>query len=1007
MNGNRRTSASAVPNLSRGAQQPAVPTQSPHHAFPSNSSYTFQVTPPVYDHQGLQNPWEQTLHPLPPRPRVQSMHELYAARRVSAPYDIGGQQRMAFPEPVFYGSPSPPQNLSPPPRLTHHQSQSDLGASTSTLNGQRLQNNASVTSFASSYNAQSDDAYYGSGSGEGYDDAAGQLVKGLSSEEALRRFQAGELPETDQEWHRLVPPEARDALGKQEVQRQSVIFEVIKSEREYVADLEAVQDVFIERLRAAKPPIISEPLLSGFINEVFGNLREILSHHQRLLAALFARQREQHPLIQSVADIILDTTLKADFRTVYETYIKHYPLAESHHRQQLKFNRSYEAFIHSVSNDPRIRKRDLITFLSRPVTKLPRLNLLLEQILKLTDTEYDHPDLETLPIILGILKDFIKSTQPGIEAAESKVKFWELCESLVFQKGEIIDMDLYDDSRSLAHSGPVMRRARSETGFSEKWSELVAALLDNYCEYDFVFHVILELTVQCLATVILTREEKRPNGSIRRVLMSRPMPLSFLRLGSFNAPAESRREKSEDGCLLESWRSQSVPVYPFTIYHASRKSARGYTLYVASEAQRKKWYNAFVDTIGVHKARQDANMWFNPQNLTDGFFRMPPRDGIPVSGLTITGRIQCAVPFVTGSPSRRFLAVGCGPGIYVAPVNSEKYQWVLNYKNPTALAALTKIGDKVFNRLIVHADSSLVTYSLDILARFALGQSDKQTLGASLERIGGNDVNIVLCKHVHLSGRALLIYSSKRRLGTSLTLQVLEAIDSEPPLSPRRPGTNVMRTFRPYGEPGYLPKDAYNIVSLTKTIGVCTSTGIIILDPTNLAQSAVTIVPNFQDTSNNEPMSSLKARVEGLKPLGFVRASADEFLVIYDEIGFYIDKRGVPVRRCTYIKWEVKAVSYAHRNAHILLVSPEFIEIRNITTGRIVQVIEGQDIRLLYSGPYVSKEDPVLIAMRGGKDDKDGVSDKIMELIETEEISTMAPIATTTSVWDEWDEWDM
>jgi hypothetical protein len=91
-----------------------------------------------------------------------------------------------------------------------------------------------------------------------------------------------------------------------------------------------------------------------------------------------------------------------------------------------------------VSTDPRIRKRDLVTFLSRPVTRLPRLNLVLEQILKLTDKEYEHPDLETLPIIRRILADSIKATQPGIEAAENKVKFWELCESLVFQKGEII-----------------------------------------------------------------------------------------------------------------------------------------------------------------------------------------------------------------------------------------------------------------------------------------------------------------------------------------------------------------------------------------------------------------------------------------------------------------------------------------------------------------------------------------------------------------------------------------
>jgi len=64
----------------------------------------------------------------------------------------------------------------------------------------------------------------------------------LQSEEGLRRFQAGELPHGDEEWHRLVPPEAQEVLGKQEVQRQSVIFEVIQSERDYVADLEAVNE---------------------------------------------------------------------------------------------------------------------------------------------------------------------------------------------------------------------------------------------------------------------------------------------------------------------------------------------------------------------------------------------------------------------------------------------------------------------------------------------------------------------------------------------------------------------------------------------------------------------------------------------------------------------------------------------------------------------------------------------------------------------------------------------
>ena len=102
----------------------------------------------------------------------------------------------------------------------------------------------------------------------------------------------------------------------------------------------------------------------------------------------------------------------------------------------MKRNSKYQYFLSQCAQDPRIRKRDLITFLSRPVTRLPRLQLLLNTTQK--DTPPDHSDYETLSLLISLLGDFIKSTQPGIEAAESKVKFWELCESLVYQKGEII-----------------------------------------------------------------------------------------------------------------------------------------------------------------------------------------------------------------------------------------------------------------------------------------------------------------------------------------------------------------------------------------------------------------------------------------------------------------------------------------------------------------------------------------------------------------------------------------
>jgi len=65
----------------------------------------------------------------------------------------------------------------------------------------------------------------------------------LESDEGLMRFQNGQLQEKDEEWHLLVPPEAREALGKREVERQSVLFEVFKSERDYVYDLRLIREV--------------------------------------------------------------------------------------------------------------------------------------------------------------------------------------------------------------------------------------------------------------------------------------------------------------------------------------------------------------------------------------------------------------------------------------------------------------------------------------------------------------------------------------------------------------------------------------------------------------------------------------------------------------------------------------------------------------------------------------------------------------------------------------------
>lgn len=122
-------------------------------------------------------------------------------------------------------------------------------------------------------------------------------------------------------------------------------------------------------------------------------------------------------------------------------------------------------------------------------------------------------------------------------------------------------------------------------------------------------------------------------------------------------------------------------------------------------------------------------------------------------------------------------------------------------------------------------------------------------------------------------------------------------------------------------------------------------------------------------------------------------------------MGCYITKHGQPTRDSAFIRWEIKAASFVHRPPHVLLFSSEFVEIRDAHTGLLKQVIEAVDIRLLIQGPFL--RGPLLIAMRGQKDDEDGLSDRVVELVETAEITpktpTAGPFKAPEGMWDEWD----
>ncbi|KZT57930.1 hypothetical protein CALCODRAFT_495589 [Calocera cornea HHB12733] len=782
-------------------------------------------------------------------------------------------------------------------------------------------------------------------------------------EDGIQRFQSGALANDEAEWHRLVPKEAIDALPKKEVQRQSIIFEIIKSEREYVADLTAVQDVFIASLCSASPPPIGpKPVLEAFLLEVFSNLSSIRAQHERMLGLLFERQREQHPIIASVADIVLDGALRST--PEYEVYIKHYPLAEARHRRELSHNPHYAQLVTSCGDDPRVRRRDLITFLSRPVTRLPRLALLLENMGRQTDP--DHQDAQSTELILSVLRDVVRSAQPGIAAADAKVKLWSLCEGLVFRRGEILDMDLYDEKRTLVHSSVLARKKKPDYN-THMWVDLYVGLLDNY--------------------LLLTQQETHM-GNIKYVVISRPIPLQYLRLGSFTSPSESRRQDrpaQTDGEKTSSF-NVTIPlmrgqqsVWPFTIYHAVQRSQRRYTLYADSEAKRAKWHEGLVDALGVISAQQEANRWFAVNTLSSNFFRPEGKQA------NAPGPIICAASF--SYRQRDLIALGCPDGVWVGfRGDGRSYHKALNLPNVTSLATLPR-----FDQLVVLYDGHLVSHSLETLARAASGQTLQLGLYNSFERVSKPDEAVAFFRLGEIGGRILAVYAIKRPLRQT-TVVAMEAVrDPSKMRMEHRQGKPPL--FIQYGSTFYVPKDAYDIVMLQKKIAVCTEKGLTINDPTDLSSNTAIVVPDFAQSSNDKAMASLKQRCEVSKPLGMVRSGEAELLVVYEDFGCYITKHGIPARRSGYVRWEIKATHVVFRAPHVLLFDGEFVEIREASTGRLEQVIEDKNIRLV--GDAVGNG-PLLIAMKGS----DPIFDTLAELVQTQPLA-----ADEHGVWAEWGLW--
>ncbi|KAK0436935.1 CNH domain-containing protein [Armillaria borealis] len=788
-----------------------------------------------------------------------------------------------------------------------------------------------------------------------------EAIKSLQTVAQLRTFQSamGKGTPGKWEWHDLVSTEIRKSLPKEEAKRQSIIFELIKGEMAYVKDLENIDIMYIKALRAANPPIIPPNRLDSFIKDVFHNFAELGYHHRKLVEKFHEIQREQHPVIRTVTAAMFDAAL--NFRDAYMEYIPNYPIAAYRIDDEMANNLSFKTFVEQCVRHPDAHRLDMKNFINRPIPRLLRYELLLKGILD--ETPPGHDDRKEIPQVLEVIKSIGKDTEPGVVSAKQKVELWRYNSNLVFKHGESIDMDLLDENRSLIYSGKLLRQPDSGLEWNG-WSELFVLLFDNY--------------------LVLTKPKER-DGVTMYYVNRRPTPLDLLTLVNFTDPPTQRSTgllrnlrgerhtegpNGTPGVSSPESTTDSRSVYPLTLHHNGRMGGP-YILYAESAQARADWKQKLEEALVIRKVVQESNKVFEIETLSSDTFLVPAMVGGPTSPPawnqenSFTGKVTCSVPFNTAD-GRGLVAIGCAEGVWIGFRHDPKsMRRVLHLKLVTQCAMLEEFG-----LFLVLADKSLFAYHIE-----ALVPSSPQNAHASQvpQKLNGNkDVHFFSVGTLH--GRTLVIYMKKKALNS--IFRVLEPVGEKINERVKTPGGLGSRLgfrsaksewFRIYRD-FFLPSESFDLIFLKAKIAILCTKGFEIMDLHDFKSATI---PHSEDPK----LAAIAKRGESCRPIGMFRSADDEFLLCYDEFGLYVDKHGDPSRSSGTIEWEGTAERAALHLPYILLFDSRFIEVRRLETGRLVQIIPGNDVRCIWDGRGVNLQNPVTTPPANGSADDDMVQD--------------------------------
>ncbi|KAK9729384.1 RHO1 GDP-GTP exchange protein 2 [Basidiobolus ranarum] len=686
-------------------------------------------------------------------------------------------------------------------------------------------------------------------------------------------------------WINSVPKDIVDSVSKEEQKRQEIIFEVIYTERDFVRDLEILNELYMAPLMYAS--VIEETRRESFARDVFYNVMEVYSVGSKLSDDLIKRQNER-AVVEQIGDVFLKHV--GNFKP-FVSYGAHQIYSKHCLELEAKRNHRLAKFLEERERLPESRKLPIYSFLGRPTTRLGRYPLLLEAVVK--HTPDGHPDKRDLPIVIKAIKELLSQVNTETGRADNKLRLTKLNDALFSKNNDIKELRLLDESRQLIRDGPIKKRSGVEQ------VELTMFLFDH--------------------ALLLTKKKKTKDSDFYEYKVhKKPIPLELLSLSSTDEaiPRVVTRRSSAvfmgkghlPGTVTPKYISEiGKGGYPLTITHLG-KNGGNHTLYAASQADLQMWKEKIEQQRTLITEKK---MKFDMEVLTDITFNT-------------TNKVTCSavVDF------SKTIVIGAEDGIYVGVEGSRKsFRKVIDIERVSQVSVLES-----YNILLVLADKVLVTFPLGTLESTEL---------VSIKRSRKISSHVSFFKVGVCLGKTLVCVVKSTALSSTIKTYEPIPVDTtkkKSSLGKRlliRSGGDGMKVYKEF----YIPTESSSVHFLKSKLCVGCTKGFEIVDLESL---------NTQDLLDpaDENLSFVLKR-ENIRPVSIFRIRDGDFLLCYDEFAFYVNKNGRRSRPNFIINWEGSPSAFALQYPYAIAFDPSFIEIRHIETGELAQVIIAKNLRPL------------------------------------------------------------